>query len=407
MKFPIFPIVGTFLLATALTAEVQPKTASPVPIDPEQVDEDPFRYNGLVATDIGSGSGFCAWNRRTFFTAAHVLYGAKVWSAPPKYYPAANSLAKDETIAIQSRGYYHWTDYSTLSDTTGDNSPETFGRDVVLAFAFKPVIAGTPAKLNLNGLTDLKKKAKTLITGYPGENFYLDSPIEGSFMHRTGPVITPYRKLAGNALQTTLVTTGRGNSGGPIWTRNKVAEWVASGVLVGGRPSESVVYAFSKNTTSLLQAVTPVLKSKIEKPLGSSNISSFTTFFPCVKSRPIPDGVQRDTTFSIPVNTFSGDSKVVSVSLSLDIRTAHQGDLQIVLVAPSGVSSAVVHDEKGANKKNLILTDVNFSKEFSGALARGQWQLRVQDRLKGDIATFKSAVLEISVFDPVDVIETP
>ena len=50
---------------------------------------------------------------------------------------------------------------------------------------------------------------------------------------------------------------------------------------------------------------------------------------------------------------------------------------------------------------NLILNDMKYSSDFAGVLANGKWQLRVQDRLKGDIATFKSAVLELSATEPI------
>lgn len=404
MKFSNFPVIGTLFFAASLAVQAAPKTTTPVKIDPDQLEEEPFRYTGLVTSGRVSGSGFSAWNNHTFFTAAHVLYRGKVWYAPPVWYPSANSELQDNTTAIQSRGYYRWANYSTLFDASQLPTPIPgqleFGRDVALAFSFKKVINGKTAAINLNGVSDLKRKIKTLITGYPKVNPYLNSAIDGYYMHKTGPVVTPYKRFAGNALVTTLLGVGPGNSGGPIWTKNKTDTWDAAGVYVGYRPSETIVYAFSKDTDSLLQAVTPVIKPQIEKPRGSTSIKSFTTFFPCYKSKPIPDGVPRWTSFSIPVNTFSREAQVISVALSLDIRTAHQGDLFIVLVAPDG-KNITVHNEEGAATKNLVLNDKNYSSDFAGVLANGKWQLRVQDRLKGDIATFKSAVLELSATEPI------
>jgi V8-like Glu-specific endopeptidase len=418
MKFSHFPVIGTLLLAASLAIQAAPetpeipkpsKTETPNKIDPLELVEEPFRYNGLVTVTGGSGSGFCAWSNKTFFTAGHVLYDKKVWGTPPVWYPVANSELPDKTTAIQSRGYYRWANYSTLFDASEAIPPTPgqlgFSRDVVLAFSFKKLISGKPATLNLNGVSDLKRNIKTLITGYPKVNPYLATEIDGYFMHKTGPIVTPYEKYAGNALYTTLVTTGPGNSGGPVWTKNKRDSWDAAGVLVGGRPSESIVYAFSKDTNSLLQAVAPVIKKQIGKPRASASVKSFTTFFPCYKSMPIPDGVRRWTSFSIPVNTFSSDAKVTSLTISLDIRTAHRGDLFIVLVSPSGIEE-IVHNEGGANAKNLIL-DSKVLTRFSTTKATGNWQLRVQDRLKGDIATFKSAVLQIGAFEPLKPIEIP
>ena len=66
-----------------------------------------------------------------------------------------------------------------------------------------------------------------------------------------------------------------------------------------------------------------------------------------------------------------------------------------MLAGPGGYQ-AMVHNEEGAGGNNLNLTDADFSTNFTGITANGEWQVRVQDRLKGDIATFKSFVLEIA-----------
>lgn len=39
---------------------------------------------------------------------------------------------------------------------------------------------------------------------------------------------------------------------------------------------------------------------------------------------------------------------------------------------------------------------MDLTEAFKGILPRGSWYFLVQDRLKGDIATFKSCVLEVS-----------
>ena len=119
---------------------------------------------------------------------------------------------------------------------------------------------GTPAKINLEGTKDLKRNIKTLITGYPAEKDYTETELSGYFLHKTGPTVAPYQSYEGNALTTTLVSTGPGNSGGPVWTKNAKGKWIASGVLVGGLPSESVVYTFSKDINDLFKAVAPVIR---------------------------------------------------------------------------------------------------------------------------------------------------
>lgn len=394
MKINSVSAAGLLLLIGTLGGTAAPKTASPVKIKPGQIEDDPYRFNGAVLTSTARGSGFCAWNPHTFFTAAHVVFGDTTWESPPDWYAAVNAATLQPGDGIRTRGYYRWTEYGTLATAlVPEESP--FSQDVALAFAFRKLIRGTPAKINLEGSKDLKRNIKTLITGYPAENFYTDKNLGGFFLHKTGPTVTPYGPYEGKALTTTLVTTGPGNSGGPIWSKNPKGKWIASGVLVGGLPSESVVYTFSKDINSLFDAVTPVIRPAIQSPEKVKGVSSTSIFFPYYRAEKIPDGQHKWTTFKVKVSHFGELDQVKTVRLSLDIRTKHRGDLQVMLIAPGGYE-ALVHNEGGAGKDNLNLSDVDFSTSFTGIVANGEWQVRVQDRLRGDIATFKSFVLEIA-----------
>lgn len=392
MKISTLPALGTLLLAGNLAVAAKPKTASPQKVPQSQTNEAPYRYNGVVMTETSRGSGFCAWNSKTFFSAAHVVFGES-WEAPPFWIPKQNAQEVNPDKAIRSRGYYRWVEYGDLALNPGSDS--AFRKDVILAYSFENLIKGKPAKINLNGEQDLRKKAKSMITGYPAENAYLAEDTEGYFLHKTGPTVTPYHKYSGKALFSTLVTTGPGNSGGPIWTRDKKKQWVAAGVLVGGLPSETVVYAFSKDVNSLTRAVAPVIKSKKGAPIAADGVTGSSLFFPHNKQIRIPDGVQKWTSIRFGVNKFETGEILTNIRLSLDIRTKHRGDLQIILEAPGGYQIAI-HNEGGADEDDLILSDINLTDAFADIEANGYWYLRIQDRLKGDTAVLKSAVLEIS-----------
>ena len=397
MKFSPRPTVGALLFAGSLAAIANPKTASPVQIKESEVPTAPYRYNGVVLAGDFRGSGFCAWNKRTFFSAAHVLYGENQWMEPPSWYPTNHAATLDAATEISSRGYYRWANYANLVSWK-TASQKDFGRDVILAFAFKDFIPGAPALLNLNGANDLKKKIKTMITGYPADNSYIGDDIEGYFMHRTGPVVTPYQTFSGKALSTTLVTTGHGNSGGPIWTKDAKSNWRAAGVLVGGLPSESIVYGFSSDINSLTRAATPVIQSRLESSDAIDGVDASSMFFTYNKVVAIPDGKHSWTSFPMEVNKFPELSTLKSVKLSLDIRTAHRGDLQVVLEGPGG-AQIFIHNEEGADKNNLIIHRRDVTEAFTGIDPNGSWYLRVQDRLVGDIAKLKSILLEIAVDD--------
>jgi len=393
-------VLGLLLLAGTAVA-VAPKTLSPVQVaNVGLMSTEPYRFNGVVMTDVARGSGFVAWNKRTFFSAAHVVYDAEAtagsnWGLPPVWYPVPYADALDESTAIPSRGYYRFKAYSAIVDVGGQTG-NAFGKDVILGFAFKDLITGAPATLNLNGYKDLGTAGTTMITGYPAINFYTGLPITGYYLDQTGPGSTPYQVSFGRALRSTLVTTGSGNSGGPIWTQ-KGAGWTAAGVLVGGRPSESIVYSFSPDINALTRSVAPVVKTPEGSPISVAGVGATSFFFPMVKAaKAIPDGVQHWTNFATSVSRFDQAAVVTKAHISLNITTNHQGDLEVILQGPGGLYQ-VLHNEEGGATHNLIIDDLDVTGTFAGIYADGGWTLRVQDRLKGDIATINSAVLEVGV----------
>ena len=168
---------------------------------------------------------------------------------------------------------------------------------------------------------------------------------------------------------------------------------------MGGLPSESVVYAFSSDINSLTRAATPVIKRRIESsnPIGGS-VDASSLFFSHTKAMEIPNGKHSWTSIHMEVDEFPELSTVKSVKLSLKIRTAHRGDLQVLLEGPGGVQ-VQVHNEQGADKNDLIINSRDVTEAFTGIDPNGKWFIRVQDRLAGDIATLKSILLEIAVDD--------
>lgn len=381
------------MLAGTAGVTAKSKTRNPEKVAPALAKKAPYRFNGVVHTESSRGSGFCAWNRKTYFSAAHVVFDTDSWGQPPLWVKDQNSANLVPSNIIQTRGYYRWIDYADLAVSPGSDS--AFRRDVILGYAFQPLIKGTPARINLNGYKDLLKKKRSMITGYPAENAYLEKPIRGYYLHKTGPAVTPYKKDAGKSLSTTLITTGGGNSGGPVWTPGKKNNWLASGILVGGLPSETVVYAFSPDVNSLTRAVSPLLRNKIGQPLVSNGVTGSSLFFPIHETKKIPDGSQKWTSFRFGVNKFDTAAIVTRVSLSVDIRTKHRGDLQIYLEAPGGYQ-LLLQNQNGAGKNNFILKDAELTRAFTDIEANGFWYLRVRDTIRGDQATFRSAVLEIS-----------
>lgn len=395
MNISNLPVIGMLFIAGSAVSSAAPKTLNPVKVVDNKIVEEPYRYNGLVLTKKTRGSGFCAWNRRVFFSAAHVVYNDKdgVWKAPPLWNPANNGAAVDTTKSIQSRGYFRWTDYAEIVSVDGNNG-DAFGRDVIVGFAFEPLIKGTPATLNLSGGSNLKSGKRALITGYPAVNAYTNEKISGYFLHQTGPGFVKFATYSGDAIETTLISTGPGNSGGPVWTSNGNSTWSAAGVLVGGLPSESIVYGFSSDVNSLTRAAYAVVKPDGPQSLSNGSVSSDSRFYSYTGKKVLPDGSHDWTDFRFNASGFEIDELVTKVRISMKVKTTHRGDILAYLEGPGGYG-AYVHKEEGADADNLIIVDKNVSKNFVDIEPTGQWTLHVADRLKGDTCTVESVILEI------------
>ena len=396
MKIHPFSAMGILSLVVTVTATAKPKTITAEKVDPALIHSEPYRFNGIVLNGTGRGSGFCAWNQHAFFSAAHVVYGES-WETPPLWLPTVNDSKLSEDDGIQTRGYYRWTDYAELV-AEGGKAGAAFSKDVILGFSFKELIPGKPAHMNLQGGRDLPQGVKTMITGYPAKDPYKNKPIDGYFMHRTAPAITPFKSFSDRALYTTLITTGPGNSGGPIWTKDAKYGWTAAGVLVGGRPSECIVYAFSNEINSLTRAVEPIIARKPTGAIGVNGVGATSMFFPYTRDQVIPDGSHKWTNMKVGIKAFEKDSVLTMMKLSVNFETKHRGDLTVILAGPGGYET-IVHNEEGAGKDNLIIKDRDLSEFFTGIDPNGTWILRVQDRLKGHVATLKSFRLEIAAKD--------
>lgn len=394
MRSFITPVAVFGLMVPAVAGE-PPKTNSSLPVAEELLAQEPYRFNGVVLTDTGRGSGFVAEDPRLFFTAAHVVFDADAWTAPPSWvggYHAETEPSLDDQVP--SRGYFRWTQYANLVATYGPNSRSAFSRDVALAWGYEPFLDGAPATLDFKGSAKLRGSVTSMITGYPAELDYSGDP-GGFFLHATAPDTVPYQAGLLPYVFATHLSTGPGNSGGPVWIEDAPGSWKAAGVLVSGRPSETGVYGMSPSVQSLLAAARPVLATPRRSMKFVRGVSATSTVLAMAKPKSIPDGAKRWTRIPLSVLSFPEDSKVGTVRLSLDISTAHRGDLVVAILAPGGVLS-IIHNGEGAGEDDLVFEDEDLSQFFAGGVPNGRWQLLVQDRISGDPAVVRRFELELT-----------
>ncbi len=114
-----------------------------------------------------------------------------------------------------------------------------------------------------------------------------------------------------------------------------------------------------------------------------------------VPAKDIPDNDQAGIQ---DVIRFSEAAVVSSIKVSVDITHTYQGDLRVMLDAPSG-ASVVLHDRKGGRTHDLkVIFDVTSTpalRNVLGQSVQGEWTLTVQDLAPADNGRLNRWDLEV------------
>jgi subtilisin-like proprotein convertase family protein len=112
-------------------------------------------------------------------------------------------------------------------------------------------------------------------------------------------------------------------------------------------------------------------------------------------SKDVPKSIPDNNATGITsVNPVTGNGKVASLRLSLNITHTFRGDLRVTLISPGGTSLIVKNTSGTDAADNVILSNVLLT-AFNGQAAAGTWQLRVQDLAAADVGTLNSWSLAI------------
>lgn len=389
-------------LTLCASAQEPPKTNSSQVVDSGLLSTEPYRHTGIVFSGGASGgfrgSGVVASDPKLFFTASHVLWDdtEKKWLLPPEWV-GGYSGDSEPGDGIRSRGYFRWAGYSTVVTESGTDTRGAFSRDISLAWGLEDFVEGTPAAIDFKGINTLRRAKTSMITGYPALLDYTGES-GGFFLHATEPDLTPFKPAvtaSGAYLYATHISTGPGNSGGPVWSQDESGFWKVSGLLVSGRPSEAGVYAMSSSVKSFLRAAAPVIGDPRKSSKAVPLVSTDTCRMVMKKPKRIPDGVHRWTKIPLTSIRFPEGSVVADAYLDLNITTNHRGDLIVAVLGPDG-TMAIVHDGQGAGEDNLEFENLWIGGAFAEASAVGNWALLVQDRLTADPAVVTKLELEIT-----------
>lgn len=340
----------------------------------------PYASAGIVESEFGAGSGTVARDRRLVYSCGHVLFDNGRWSRSfafaRAYHRASNPSSADYR---RLRGYRYQSSYSGSESVRGFSSDFSIGFGWVNSDFGPPVPVPSAAAGNLLG-----SAAAKIILGYPS---YLDFNYApgGNYQHQTGPFARPFRQSFGTFYEIFGVSTGPGNSGGPVLVRQGTGHLLA-GVLVSGGSNSAGIYALDSAAVSMAREA---LVQAGAFPPGPTRTAVFANRQPLL----LPDA---STTYQRRLLGVRGQgADLRRASLTLVVRAPFRGDLDVFLRSPRGRVRWVSRHDPDASGAHLRLMNYDITGDFLGSNPNGTWSLFLRDVLKDDRAVFQHAALAI------------
>lgn len=246
--------------AAALHADAFPQGLSS-----SQVQDAPYRYNGLIEIQGGGRASGWVAHERVVATAAHVVFdaGNLRWEPPARLrfalrYHSTRSPGSSDTIT--PLGSVRWDTYRLRElDEAGtvpseSSTAETFNLDFATLYFSQDVDGGRYAPSRVTEETRvsaLRETRRQQIVGYPADPGLIGNNV--GRMHAHGPqTFDVFRRgdlffnpddsafdpggFWWSLFSYDAVASAGGNSGGPVFIENDFGVWEASGTLVGGSP---------------------------------------------------------------------------------------------------------------------------------------------------------------------------
>lgn len=369
--------LASLLCATPSTAQV----IYPTRVNDTLIDNPPYDSVGVITNPEWRGSGAVARNRRLVYTCAHVLYSNGTWLTGVEFARGWNRFYEPESVfgeTVPVRGYRFYSDYS------GGNSTTAFALDFAIGYGTADTVFG-PALNHLVDAGPALRSATTpkLILGYPA---YIDYTYNdgGYYLHKTGPfkmgmtrTRDSYHTLAG-------VSTGPGNSGGPVIIEKSGQHYLA-GILISGTRTTMGVYG--------LNEIANKMATNILSHLASGDSETVRTARNQL-SKVLPDGSTTYTLRKLPV--FYLPNSTTEVSFSLNVKCAYRGDMDIYVRSPAGRVRWIAKHSLEKNQTNVVVSDANYSSTYAGSNPNGDWHVYLRDYFIGDKASFQDASIKVT-----------
>jgi Proprotein convertase P-domain len=335
-----------------------------------------------VGRDWYRGSAVVARDSRLIYSCGHLFFDNGVWATDYEFYRAYNSNSPpDPANGASPRGFRYFTSYADNANAYGGDSSRAFAYDFTVFYG--PNSFGPAVGYWADGGAVLRSSRQKRIVGYPANIEYTGAS------GRSYQYATDWFTNRGYSIRDAYhgfdkVSTGEGNSGGPVFVMNAAGDaYFLGGILVSGSYDTAGVYALNASSNSMASAA-----------LG---LKSVTATFSNTDSILLPDA---GTSYSTRTTTASGFSEnITGLKCSVSITTPRSGDLNVYLKSPSG-RVRWVHKASTSTADNLVVNQADYTTTFRGYAANGVWQLRMRDTLANNQATFNQFSVTVTAPGP-------
>ena len=370
-------VCGFFLSAVVLVGTSQAYYPQPIYPGEPWLYAEPYTSAGFVSVKVGRdsyrGSGAVARDSRLIYSCAHLFYDSGLWATGVRFargYTGKARPPKKASVAV--RGYYFLAGYAPNME---------FSNDFAVAYgssSFGPPLGVLPTSEAVSGLTGPGSK---MILGYPAD---LDYTWERGyhFLHQTGPFPTRFQQLSGPWYEAVGVSTGGGNSGGPVLLP-KDGSYKLAGILISGDDYGEAAGIYALSTAS--EAASNLALDYVEN--GAPERASIR------KPMLMKDGATR---FSKTTLTFKKIPPFITRA-NLDLLIfCQRGEVDAVLRSPAGRTHVVVDSSNRSTWANTDNENIDISSSFaSSSDANGRWTLSYRDSVPGAPALLNWALLTL------------
>lgn len=324
------------------------------------------------------GSGVIARDSRLIYSCGHVFYENGLWATDYRFHRAYHSSETPFTSSGDSpRGIRYFTSYGSNASYYGVESSRTYAYDFTVLYGNDSF--GSAVGWWTDGGSILRSDRWKTIVGYPSRVEYTGAP-GYAYQHATDWFTNRGEQSFGSYHRIDGVSTGKGNSGGPVFVYDSdTDDYYLGGILVSGSPALAGVYALNEDSNTMAS--------------NALGLEQVTRKFSNATARNIPDGRKAFTTRGVKVSGFS--DSVTRIRFNTTIQAARRGDMDVFLRSPTGRIRWVAKNSSD-KRSNITIKKANYTSRFRGVAANGKWRLKMRDVRSGKRSKFRNFKITVT-----------